>query len=42
MGSTTTDRTLVEIAEKAARDYKFTGSSSDKQCGTVTIDFKLV
>jgi len=41
-GSTTTDRTLVEIAEKAARKYKFSANESDKQCGTVTIDFKLV
>ena len=41
-GSTTTDRTLVEIAEKAARKYKFSANQSDKQCGTVTIDFRLV
>jgi TolA protein len=42
LGSTTTDRTLVEIAEAAAKKYKFSSSNSDKQCGTVTIDFKLV
>ncbi len=40
-GSNTTDRTLVEIAEKAASKYTFTASNIDKQCGTITIDFKL-
>jgi len=40
-GSNTTDRTLVEIAEKAASKYTFTAGNIDKQCGTITIDFKL-
>lgn len=40
-GSTTTDRTLVDVAEKAAAQYVFSSSQVDKQCGTITIDFKL-
>jgi len=40
-GSNTTDRTLVEIAEKAAAKYTFQASDIDKQCGTIAIDFKL-
>ncbi len=40
-GSTTTDRRLVQLAEEAALKYLFTESKSDKQCGTITVDFKL-
>lgn len=40
-GSTTNDLTLRRIAEKSAREYKFTKGDRDKQCGTVTIVFKL-
>jgi outer membrane biosynthesis protein TonB len=38
-GSTTTDAALVEVAERAAKQYKFTFSTITKQCGTVTIKF---
>lgn len=40
-GSTTTDQTLINIAENGSKKYKFTGNGAERQCGTVTIDFKL-
>ncbi len=41
-GSTTTDSDLRALAEKSARKFKFTPSDDvEKQCGTITIDFKL-
>ena len=40
-GSTTTDLELRSLAEKSAEKFKFTPSDIEKQCGTVTIDFKL-
>lgn len=40
-GSTTTDRNLVKIAEKAAKQYVFSASGIEKQCGKISIDFKL-
>lgn len=40
-GSTTTDSELVAIALKGAREYKFTSSEAESQCGTVTVDFKV-
>ncbi len=40
-GSTTTDRELINIAEKGASKYKFTPSSTDRQCGSIMIEFKV-
>jgi outer membrane biosynthesis protein TonB len=40
-GSTTTDQTLVDLALKASRQYRFTASELTTQCGTITFDFKL-
>ena len=40
-GSTTTDSELRALAEKSARKFKFNRAEIDKQCGTITIDFKL-
>ena len=40
-GSTTIDRTLITVAEEAAKKYQFTSSEQVKQCGTITINFKL-
>ncbi len=40
-GSTTTDGSLIAIAERDARKFKFSESSIDKQCGTITIDFRV-
>lgn len=40
-GSTTTDQDLIKIAETGAAKYKFTAQEIEKQCGTVTIDFKV-
>jgi len=40
-GSTTTDSTLRAKAEKNARSWKFSKGSMDKQCGTITYDFKV-
>lgn len=38
-GSTTTDKTLVDIATAGAKKYKFTSAEIEKQCGTVTVNF---
>lgn len=40
-GSTTTDQDLIKIAETGAAKYKFSAQEIEKQCGTVTIDFKV-
>lgn len=40
-GSTTTDSELRALAEKSAQKFKFTPGEAEKQCGTITIDFKL-
>ncbi|MCO6461669.1 MAG: hypothetical protein J5I59_09710 [Saprospiraceae bacterium] len=40
-GSTTQDPTLVNIAKRNARKFKFTPSEASQQCGTITYDFKL-
>ena len=40
-GTTATDPTLKRIAEKNAKRYKFAKGASDKQCGTITYEFKL-
>jgi len=40
-GSTTGDPELVETALKFARQYRFSESTVDKQCGTITFDFKV-
>ncbi len=40
-GSTTTDSDLRELAERSARKFIFTASSIEKQCGTITVDFKV-
>ncbi len=40
-GSTTTDKFLVDVATKAAKQYKFTPSDIETQCGNITIDFKV-
>ncbi len=40
-GSTTTDSELKEIARNAARQFKFTASEIEEQCGTITVDFKI-
>ena len=41
LGSTTTDSDLKSKAERSAKEFKFTPSDIEKQCGTVTIDFKV-
>ncbi len=38
-GSTTADSDLREIAISSARKFRFSKSSVEKQCGTITIDF---
>ncbi len=40
-GSTTSDSYLINIARQNALKYKFSSSEIDKQCGTLTIDFKV-
>ncbi|MDH3648851.1 MAG: cell envelope integrity protein TolA [Saprospiraceae bacterium] len=40
-GSTTADSDLVGIAIKSSERFKFSKSTIDKQCGTITIDFKV-
>lgn len=38
-GSTTNDATLINIATKNARQFKFTEGDVTEQCGTITYDF---
>jgi outer membrane biosynthesis protein TonB len=40
-GSTTTDPTLVRLATDNARLWKFMPGDTDRQCGTITYQFKL-
>ena len=40
-GSTTADSELRNIAINSAKKFRFAKSSIDKQCGTITIDFKV-
>ena len=40
-GSTTTDNYLVGVATKAAKQYQFTASDVETQCGNITIEFKV-
>lgn len=40
-GSTTTDSDLRRLAEQSARQFKFSESEIERQCGTITIDFKV-
>ncbi len=40
-GSTTTDDDLIAAAKRNAMQYRFAPSSTDKQCGTITYNFKL-
>ncbi len=40
-GSTTGDPDLVNTAIKFSRQYRFSESSVDRQCGTITFDFKV-
>jgi hypothetical protein len=41
LGSTSTDFELRQIATQSALLFKFTASNIDRQCGTISIDFKL-
>ncbi len=40
-GSTTADNDLRNLAINSAKKFKFSASNVDKQCGTVTINFKV-
>ena len=40
-GSSTNDPGLIATAESSARKYKFSKGTLDRQCGTITIIFKL-
>jgi len=40
-GSTTTDGDLRNKAIESAKRFRFTASDLDRQCGTITIDFRL-
>jgi membrane protein involved in colicin uptake len=40
-GSTTADPNLVKLAIRNARQWKFQKGGVDKQCGTISYDFKL-
>ncbi len=40
-GSTTADSELRQIAINSSKKFKFSKSSVEKQCGTITIDFKV-
>lgn len=41
VGSTTTDQDLIDAAKRNARQYKFAPGSADKQCGTITYNFRV-
>ena len=41
LGSTTTNKTLVDLAVSAAKKYQFTPSEIETQCGNITIEFKV-
>lgn len=40
-GSTTADSELRQIAINSSKKFRFSKGSIDKQCGTITIDFKV-
>ena len=40
-GSTTTDLDLIQVAQEGAKRYQFSKSPLERQCGTITIEFKL-
>jgi TonB family protein len=40
-GSTTNDDDLLEAAKRNARQYKFAAGGVDRQCGTITYNFKF-
>ncbi|MBK7525246.1 MAG: hypothetical protein IPI53_14150 [Saprospiraceae bacterium] len=40
-GSTTNDPYLIKLTENTASKYKFSQSSIDSQCGTITVDYKV-
>ncbi len=40
-GSSTTDSQLISVAEANAKRWRFTAGGPDKQCGTITYNFKL-
>lgn len=40
-GSTTTDSELKDLAIRSAKQFRFTESDIEKQCGTITIEFKV-
>lgn len=40
-GSTTTDSELKRLAIQSAERFRFSDSDIEKQCGTITIDFKV-
>lgn len=40
-GSSTTDSQLINVAESNAKRWKFSSGGPDKQCGTITYNFKL-
>ncbi|MEM9545772.1 MAG: energy transducer TonB [Bacteroidota bacterium] len=41
LGSTTTSKTLVDLALDASKKYKFSPSEIEVQCGNITIEFKV-
>jgi len=41
LGSTTTNKLLVDLAVNAAKKYQFTPSDIETQCGNITIEFKV-
>jgi len=40
-GSTTTDSQLISIAKRNAQAWRFSEGNVDRQCGTITYDFKV-
>ena len=41
-GSTTTDAELVKLAVDNSKKYIFSMSDIEEQCGTITVEFKLI
>ena len=41
VGSTSNDQDLIDAAKRNARQYKFAAGSADKQCGTITYNFRV-
>lgn len=40
-GSTTADTELIELAKRNARNFIFSSSDAEEQCGTISYDFKV-